>query len=49
MLYECKEDLPKFNTSKMRLLGEEMARGEREVSKQRVRILLAYGENAACL
>jgi len=49
MLYECKENLPKFNTSKMRLLGEEKARGEGEVSKQRARILHAYGEIAACL
>jgi hypothetical protein len=41
MLYGCKENLPKFNTSKVRHLEEEKRVGEREVSKLGERILLA--------
>ena len=41
VLYECKENLPKFNTSKVGHLEEEKARGGREVSNLGARILLA--------
>ena len=36
----CKENLPKFNTSKVGHLGEQKAREGREVSKLGARLLI---------